>query len=469
MTEPHTAIPVGGRVYWVDAIDWPLRNFHGFTTERGSTYNAFLVVADKVTLVDTVKAPFAGEMFARIASVVPPGSIDYVISNHAEMDHSGALPIVMQRVQPEKVFASAKGVDSLAAHGLTNGGVTAVSDGETLDLGGAKFSFHETRMLHWPDSMVTFLEDDGILFSQDAFGCHLASTERFADELDLSVLEHETAAYFANILMPYAGLIDGCLKKLAGLIPYTRVIAPDHGPIYRRDIRWILDRYASYAAQKPARKAVVVYDTMWDSTAKMAEAVVDGLRAGGCPSEVFNMQSAHRSGVATALLKAGALIVGSPTMNGTVFPSMADLMTYLRGLRPRNLVGASFGSYGWSGEAPAQLEETLAAMGVEIAAERVRANYVPTRDDLSNCRRMGEIIARRLDEVCAGEEAGAGKAVNQRSKSMQKYVCDVCGYVYDPAKGDPDHGVAPGTAFADLPDSWVCPLCGVPTSKFSPE
>ena len=469
MTEPYTAIPVNERVYWVGAIDWSLRNFHGFATDRGSTYNAFLVVADKVTLVDTVKAPFADEMLSRIASVVPPESIDYVISNHAEMDHSGALPIVTERVRPEKVFASAKGVEALTAHALTNGGVTVVADGEALDLGGAKFSFHETSMLHWPDSMVTFLEGDGILFSQDAFGSHLATSERFADELDLSLLEFETANYFANIVIPYAGLIDGYLRKLEGLIASTKIIAPDHGPIYRQNVQWILDQYAAYAAQKPTQRAVVVYDTMWDSTAKMAEAVVDGLRVGGCPSDVFNMQTAHRSDVATAVLKAGALVVGAPTMNGMVFPSLADVMIYLRGLRPRNLVGATFGSYGWSGEAPEQLEETLIAMNVEIAAQRVRANYVPTSDDLSECRRLGETVARRLGEVCRGEDPTADKVDSKRSVPMQKFVCDVCGYVYDPAKGDPDHGLAPGTPFADIPGSWVCPLCGVPTSKFSPE
>jgi len=400
MSGPFSAVKVTENVYWVGAIDWNLREFHGYATERGTTYNAFLVVADKVTLVDTVKAPFMDEMMARIASVLPPDRIDYIISNHSEMDHSGALPAVIRAVNPDKVFASAKGAEALEAHFHTGDDVTVVKDGESVSLGNANVTFYETRMLHWPDSMFSFFDRDGVLFSQDAFGMHLASAERFADELNPSILEFEAAKYFANILTPYAALVTKQLEKTMALNLPIQVIAPDHGPVYRRDLNWILDLYSRFAAQRPTNKAVIAYDTMWGSTDKMARAIAEGIADAGGAVDLCEMGAAHRSNVATALLDAGAFVVGSPTMNNMMLPAMADLLTYVQGLRFKNLVGAAFGSYGWGGEAVKQIEHTLETMKVELVAQSVRAKYVPARDDLSKCRALGEEVARRLLEIC---------------------------------------------------------------------
>ncbi len=399
MEEVFRAVKVTDRVYWVGVIDWALRNFHGYTTREGSTYNAYLILADKVTLIDTVKAPYREELLARVASVIDPRKIDYVVSNHSEMDHSGSLAWVIEVVKPEKVLASVMGAKALKEHFHWDVEVVPVKSGDEVDLGGMKLSFIETRMLHWPDSMFSYLEGEEVLFSQDAFGMHLASSELFADELDRGLLEREAATYYANILLPYSPLVLKLLARVreTGLKP--RVVATDHGPIWRRgeDIAWILGLYERWALQKPTKKAVVVYDTMWGSTALMARTLADGLAAGGAQVKLMPLEGSHRSDVAAEILDAGALLVGSPTLNNNLFPSVADILTYLRGLRPQNLIGAAFGSYGWSGESVKQVREVLEAMKVEVVGE-VKSKYVPTREVLQECYSLGLQIAQRLVE-----------------------------------------------------------------------
>jgi flavorubredoxin len=397
MSDALQAVRVTDRVYWVGARDWEIREFHGYRTSRGTTYNAFLILADKVTLVDTVKAPHRREMMARIRSVIEPEKIDYIISNHSEMDHSGCLPETIAAVKPEKVFASASGVRALEAHFHLGGGIQAVKTGDTLSLGNMNVTFVEAKMLHWPDSMVSYLAEEKVLFSQDAFGQHLASETLWADEVPREILLEEAAKYYANILLPFSPLITKALDTLAKMNLDLAVLAPDHGPLYRRDLGWILDLYGRWAEQKPTRKALVVFDTMWESDALMAEAVAEGLAAGGArPVKVLSLHSSHRSDVATEILEAGALVVGSPTMNNTLFPTVADVLCYLEGLKRKNLVGAAFGSYGWSGEAVKRLEEWLGKMGVALAAEGVKVQYVPDSEALARCRSLGETVARKL-------------------------------------------------------------------------
>jgi flavorubredoxin len=398
MSQAFQAARVTDSVYWVGAIDWAIRDFHGYLTSRGTSYNAYLILADKITLIDTVKAPFVDEMLRRIGSLIDPTDIAYIVSNHAEMDHSGGLPATIETVGPEKVFASAKGVDALSEHYHLDREVVPVGTGESLSLGNMKLSFVETRMLHWPDSMFSYLDEGGVLFSQDAFGMHLASSERFADEIAPDILEYEGAKYYANILLPLSSLVIKLLQQVPELGLDIKIIAPDHGPIWREDIGNILDSYAQWAQQTPTKKAVVVYDTMWQSTALMARAIGEGLRAGGAIPRLMPLRAAHRSDVATEILDAGALVVGSPTMNSNIFPTVADALTYLKGLKPRNLVGAAFGSYGWSGEAVGQIEEVLTQMKVDLAAEGLRVKYVPDDDALAQCHALGQRVAERLNE-----------------------------------------------------------------------
>ncbi len=392
------AVKVTDRIYWVGAIDWRLRDFHGYLTSRGTTYNAYLILADKVTLIDTVKAPFVDEMMTRIGSVIDPGKIDRIVSNHAEMDHSGGLPATIAAVRPDEVIASALGARALEQHFHWGRSVRVVGDGERIDCGGVRLRFLEAKMLHWPDSMFSFCEEEGVLFTNDAFGMHLAGAERFADEVDPQTLRYEAAKYYANILLPFSPLVAKLLAKVPDLNLDLRMIAPDHGPIWRERPEQILELYGHWARQTLTRKAVVTYHTMWRSTELMARAVADGLRAGGASVAVMPLAGCHRSDVVTELLEAGALVVGSPTLNGQIYPKVADLLTYVRGLKPRNLIGAAFGSYGWGGEAVKQLEAALSEMKIEIAAEGLRVQYVPDREALESCHRFGGQLAARLLE-----------------------------------------------------------------------
>jgi flavorubredoxin len=396
MKNTFKAVQVTEDVWWVGAIDWNIRDFHGYQTRRGSTYNAYLILADSITLIDTVKAPFREEMLARIASVVDPGKIEYIVSNHSEMDHSGSLPEVIAAVNPKKVFASAVGAKTLTEIFPLDREITAVRDGETLSLGNRTLTFLETRMLHWPDSMFAYLNEEQLLFSQDAFGMHLASLERFADECDPAILAYEAATYYANIILPYSPLVLKLIGKVTAADLSFRIIAPDHGPIWRQETGGIIGSYAKWAAQKPEAKAVVVYATMWHSTEKMARAISEGLAAGGLHVKLMSMDEVHRSDVVYELLGAGALAVGSPTLNNHLLPNMADILTYLKGLKPRNLIGAAFGSYGWSGEAVKEIEEILAEMKVEKAGEGIRVKNVPDAEVRARCYEFGKTMAEKV-------------------------------------------------------------------------
>lgn len=390
------AVRITDKVYWVGAVDWNVRDFHGYSTDRGTTYNAYLVLSDKITLVDTIKAPFKSELLSRIASVVDPGEIDYIISNHSEMDHSGCLPDIMDTVRPEKVFASTMGVEALENHFHTGADIFEVKEGDRIDLGNMEIACYETRMLHWPDSMFSYLVDEKLLFSQDAFGMHLACGERFADEIDDDILEREAAKYYANILLPFSHLVRKLFDKVEKLGLDPDIIAPDHGPIWRQNIGWILELYSKWAKRSSINKAVIAYDTMWGSTDRMARAIGEGLIAGNTSVKIMSLGSSHRSEVATELLDAGAFIVGSPTINNNMFPTVADMLTYIKGLKPAGLIGAAFGSYGWSGESVKHVEKVLEEMKVELVCEGIKTKYVPDQKELERCRALGESISSKL-------------------------------------------------------------------------
>jgi len=389
------ALKISPKVYWVGAVDWGVRDFHGYSTSRGTTYNAYLILADKVTLVDTVKPAFFGEMMARIKSVVDPSKVEIIVSNHSELDHSGSLPAAISALKPEKVYASKMGQLALKNHFHWNAPVEAVADGGSLDLGNDKLVFYESRMLHWPDSMVSLLAGDNVLFSNDIFGMHLASYERFADELSPEVLEQEAAKYYANIITPYSHLVLQFLSKVKALGLNPAVIACDHGPVWRKDIGRLADWYGKWAKRDPQGKVVVLYDTMWGSTERLANSLAEGAHSAGARVKVLPLHSSHRSDAATELLDAGALAVGSPTLNQNIFPTVADAMTYIKGLKFKNLIGASFGSYGWSGDSVKQLSALLKEMQVPETAA-LACQYVPSEDVAAQAFSIGVGLAQKL-------------------------------------------------------------------------
>jgi flavorubredoxin len=299
-------------------------------------------------------------------------------------------------VEPEKIVASAAGVKALEEHFLVEGNTVAVKDGESVSLGNMELTFVETPMLHWPESMFTWCGEEGILFSQDGFGMHVGSVERFDDELSGSLLEYEAAKYYGNILLPYSNQVGKQLERVANMGWDIRMIAPDHGPIWRTNPRRVIDWYARWSKQEPTNKAVVIFSTMWESTAMMARAVTDGLAAGGAAVKLMPRKVSHRSDIATEILEAGALLIGSPNLNNEIYPAMADVLTYLRGLKKKNLVGAAFASYGWSPLILKKLNEELDKLKVEKVSDGVSCKYVPDSKVFEECFRLGKSVAERL-------------------------------------------------------------------------
>ena len=396
MHQAFQAVQVAENVYWVGAIDWAVRDFHGYETSRGTTYNAFLLTGDTPCLIDTVKHGFRDEMMARIASVMDPADIEVIVSHHAEPDHSGELADTIRLVQPDVVYASANGQQTLDRYYGIGEKITPIASGESIDLGGLSLVFVETRMCHWPDSMVSYLPERKILFSQDGFGMHLASSERFDDEINPALLRFEAAKYYANILLPLSPFVQKTLDAVTALNLDIEMVAPDHGPIWRGNPMQAIEWYAEWAQQKRNEKVVILSDTMWGSTSLMARAIAEGVTAGGAKPTVMSLGSVHRSDVATRILDAGGLIVGSSTLNNNMLPQMADVMCYLKGLKPKGLVGATFGSYGWSGEAPKQLAEILTAMKVDQPVDSVRCKYRPDGETYAECFELGKTIAEEV-------------------------------------------------------------------------
>ncbi len=394
------AFPLTDKVWWVGAIDWSVRNFHGYETGRGTTYNAFLVIDEKITLIDTVKAPFFAEMRDRIASVIDPAKIDYIVSNHAEPDHSGALPAAVAAFAPERVYASTAGAATLRAYYGDSLAVTPVRTGDTLSLGKTALHFVETKMLHWPDSMISYLDGEKVLFSQDALGMHYATSRLWADECDRAILEYEAKKYVANILLHLSNKVIATLDQLPGLGLEIGIIAPDHGPLWRRpeDQAWIIDLYRRTAEQPWGRKALICYRSMWGSTATMARDLLDGLRSEGIEGDLVSLEVEDRSSVATRLLDAGVVAFGSPTINNQMFPAVADVLCYLRGLKPQRHIGFAFGSFGWSGEGAKQVQQCLTDMGFEMPLPLLAARYAPDAAAREQAFAAGVELGRRLKE-----------------------------------------------------------------------
>lgn len=390
-------IEVSKGVYDVGVVDWNIRDFHGYSTDLGTTYNAFLIVDDKIALVDTVREEFAGQLIDNISRIVDPKRIDYVVSNHTEMDHSGGLARLMHRIGADKpIYCSKMGKKNLPKHFSPDWNYQSVATGDELNLGNRKLSFIETRMIHWPDSMFTYLNENQILFSSDGFGQHYAGPERFDDQIDEPKVMYHAKKYFANILLLYSTHIQRLLDNVLALGLEFKMICPDHGVIWRQNPGKIVDAYVRWCRQEPDKKAVVIYDTMWHSTEKMAHAIVSGISREGVPAKPMHLRKTHRSEIMTDVFDAKAVVVGSPTLNNQLYPSLSDFLTYMKGLKPLNKIGAAFGSYGWSGEAVKMINNELEAMNFDIIDPGLRIQYVPDAESLESCYELGRKIGKAV-------------------------------------------------------------------------
>jgi flavorubredoxin len=332
-------------IYWVGAIDWNIRDFHGYSTPFGTTYNAYLILDEKNVLVDTVKAPFYLEMLGRISEIIDPSKIDIVISNHVEMDHSGSLPQIAERIGSPTVVTTERGKKGLEKYYQKSFRFKTVKTGETLPLGRRTLAFVEAPMLHWPDSMFTYMVEDRVLLPNDAFGQHVASSKRFEDEVGDEVMKH-AAKYYANILWPLAPLI---LKKVDEVmkmgIPID-IIAPSHGLIWRKDPGRIIEAYVRWSQGQAGDKIVIIYDTMWGSTEAAAKGILKGVIEEGVRARLLHLRSNHRSDIIEEMLEAKGVLLGSPTLNNGMFPTMGDFLTYMKGLKPKGKIFGLFGSHG---------------------------------------------------------------------------------------------------------------------------
>ena len=382
-------------VYWVGVVDWELRHFHGheLSTHRGSAYNSYLIVDKEVVLVDTVWQPFQDQLIENIREVIDPAKITYVVANHSEMDHSGALPAVMRHAPNATLIVSKNGLDSFPGHFHQPWKFRAVKTGESLSIGDNKLIFVEAPMLHWPDSMFTYLTGHNILMPNDAFGQHYATAFRFNDQVNQEELYEEAIKYYANIITPYSRLVTKKIEEVLALNLPVAMIAPSHGVIWRKDPAQIVKKYLEYAAQKPEPTAVVIYDTMWNGTRRMAEAIGEGLAEGGVQHKLYHMAVSDRNDVLTEIFKTKAVIVGSPTLNNGLLPSIMPVLEEIKGLRFQNKIGAAFGAYGWSGESVKLIEEHLGKCKIPLVRPGVKAKWQPTAEDLAACRQLGRDVA----------------------------------------------------------------------------
>lgn len=386
-------------IYWVGATDWRVRYFHGYelSTHRGSTYNSYLIKDEKTVLIDTVWEPLTEQFLQNLSEVVDVTKIDYVVINHAEPDHSGALPAIMKYVPNATVIVSKKGEESVKKHYFGDWNYKVVSTGDKINIGKNDLIFIEASMLHWPDSMFTYLTGENILFSNDAFGQHFASSNIFNDEVDEIEVYQEALKYYANILTPFSKLVTKKIEQIIALNLPVDLIAPSHGIIWRKDPMQIVNLYSEWASGKSEKSVVIIYNSMWGATHKMAEFIGKGLDLSDIPYKIFNISTADRNDVIAEIFKSQGMILGSSTVNNGILTSLSPILEDLSGLKFINKVGASFGSYGWSGESPKILQEHLEKSKVKVIVEALKVKFMPDEQELEACIQFGKDFASKMD------------------------------------------------------------------------
>ncbi|TAL39688.1 MAG: FprA family A-type flavoprotein [Spirochaetes bacterium] len=372
-------IEIRDGIYWVGGIDWELRNFHGYLTQRGSTYNAYLVLDEKITLIDTVKHYLCDEMLERISAVADPSRIDCIVSNHVEMDHSGSIPLLKKLAPRAEVLTSVNGEKGLRMHYREDLNLRAVKSGESLKLGKRSLQFIHTPMVHWPDNMVAWMPEEKILFSNDAFGQHIATSERFDDQYPVNIIMEEAKKYYANIVLPYSAQVKKALEAVSSISP--EVIAPSHGIIWRSNIGAILESYGRWSANATEDRALIIYDTMWSSTRKMAYAIQRAFENKNISTCMLDLKNNHISDIMTEVLTAKYICVGSPTLNNNMLPTVAAFLTYFKGLAPKGRTALAFGSYGWGGQSIEQIDAVLRDCGFTML-DRIKVQYIPDETTL---------------------------------------------------------------------------------------
>ncbi|SMB91267.1 Flavorubredoxin [Desulfonispora thiosulfatigenes DSM 11270] len=389
-------------IYRVGTTDWELRHFHGFelSTHRGSTYNSYLIKDEKTVLLDTVWAPLTERYIENLQKLVDVSTIDYLIINHAEPDHSGAIAKVMELAPNATIVVSPKGEESVKRyfHNHQNWKFQVVKTGDKINIGKNELIFVEAPMLHWPDSMFTYLTGENILFSNDAFGQHYATSEIYNDQVDQDELYQEALKYYANILTPFSKLVTKKLDEVVALNLPLEMIAPAHGVIWRENPGQIIEKYYEWASGKTEKRVTIIYSSMWHSTQKMAVAIAQGLEEVGVSYKMFNMGNSDTNDVITEIFKSKGLIAGCSTVNNGVLPSIMPIIEEIKGFKFANKIAATFGSYGWSGESPKVLAKYLEDAKFKIVQDSIKYKYKPTEEDLKECIEFGKQFGEKIKE-----------------------------------------------------------------------
>ena len=454
---------VKGNVSWVGYMDWELEKFHGdeYSIINGSSQNAYLIQEGKTVLVDTVWTPHRDDFINNLKEEIDLKTIDFIVMNHGEQDHSGSLSAVMEEIPGTPIYCTAAAVKSIEGQYGHNGwDFHTVKTGDSIDIGnGKKLVFVEMKMLHWPDSMATYMTGDNILFSMDAFGQHFAVEEMFNDAADQALLFKEAMKYFANILNPFAPFVTKKLAEIAKLNLPIDIIAPAHGVVWRHNPGQIVEKYGKWAAAYQENQITVVYDTMWGGTAKLAHAIADEVHVQDPNTvvKVFNIARTDKNEIMTEVFKSKAIAVGSPTCTNSILTSVAGWISFLKTLKFKGKRAAAFGCYGWSGESVKLLQEKLADAGFEVTSAFVKSNWNPEAPDF-------EAVSKMVAELL---ETGDKEAEKETGEAGKTFVCDICGWEYNEEEGSPENGIKPGTKWEDLPADFQCPLCGASKEQFS--
>lgn len=390
---------VKNNVFWVGKVDWELQRFHGneYSTHKGSTYNSYLIREGKNVLIDTVWAPFAGEFVDNLAGELDLNKIDFIIANHGEVDHSGALPTLMKHIPDKPIYCTANAVKSLKGQYHQDWNFQVVKTGDKIDIGnGKELIFVEMKMLHWPDSMATYLTRDNILFSNDAFGQHLATEKLFNDQADQCDLFNESVKYYANILTPFSPMLRKKLDEVTALNLPIEMIATSHGVIWRDNPMQIVEKYAAWANDYQENRISVIYDTMWNGTKLLAEKIAEGIRLADpdVAVKVHNLSKSDENDLITEVFKSKTVVIGSPTIANSILHSAAGFIHLMKELKFKGKKAAAFGCYGWSGESVKVINELMKDAGFEVVSEGYKNQWNPDADAQKSAVEFGKTIAK---------------------------------------------------------------------------
>ena len=388
------------KVTWVGKVDWELKNFHGheYSTNKGSSYNSYLIRDEKTVLIDTVWLPYDKEFVANLKREIDLKEIDYIIANHSEVDHSGALVELMAEIPDTPIYCTANGVKILKGHYHQDWNFVTVKTGDTLNIGSSTLTFVEAPMLHWPDSMMTYMSGENILFSNDAFGQHYATESLYNDNVDNCELYAEALKYYANILTPFSRLVTKKIEEVLSFNLPVNLICTSHGVIWKHEPTQIIEKYLKWANDYQEDQITIIYDTMWNSTRIMGEAIAKGIMQADSKLTVklFNAAKEDKNDLITEIFKSKAILVGSPTINNGFLHSIAGLLEMAKGMKFKNKKAAAFGSYGWSGEVVKQLTERLKDAGFEVVNDGIRSLWVPDMDEMDSLTNYGKAFVESI-------------------------------------------------------------------------